>query len=490
MFSEQCELDTQYSGDIAVDIALATNAMEGEWLVEYVELTDNVGNRSYYDYQSFDSPLFQVRDEFEYDFEVSLSHPNLASKLTEMPEGKSARVLIDSASQGILKKAAFDAIRGCDKTIVCYKGAYQWIFNGKDIVEDSKDVDLNLAIDSAPGDEFGVDKSIVRLQFAQNGKLPGKAQLRFKSDYLYSFNKVIGTLKLFYDTGAAYELEDTHFDLVFDGSDKWCYVDIVHNSTFIVSTERIKKDISAASIPSIPSLSYTATALTPKVVVKLGGKTLTEGVDYTLHYKNNVNAGNATVIAAGKGSYTGTKDAGFVIEKATVAIPKAVAGLVFNGKKMTGVKNGAGYSIKGGSAKNAGSYKATLTADKNHVFKGGKTSIAVKWKISKATQKITAKSCKVAVKAKKSGKSKVLAKNVIVNLKKKTKATAQTKITYEKANKTGGKRVVVNKKTGKVTLKKGLKAGTYKVKVKLKAAEGKNYKTAKARTIMLTVKVK
>ncbi|HAM15605.1 MAG TPA: hypothetical protein DCP91_07075 [Eggerthellaceae bacterium] len=77
-----------------------------------------------------------------------------------------------------------------------------------------------------------------------------------------------------------------------------------------------------------------------------------------------------------------------------------------------------------------------------------------------------------------------------MDLAKKAKVSAKTKVMYAKASKAGGAKIAVNKKTGKVTLKKGLKAGTYKVKVKLTAPASKNYEKAKAKTVTLTVKVK
>ena len=45
-----------------------------------------------------------------------------------------------------------------------------------------------------------------------------------------------------------------------------------------------------------------------------------------------------------------------------------------------------------------------------------------------------------------------------MNLAKKAKVSAKTKVTYKKVGKAGGKKIAVAK-NGKVTLKKGLKAG-------------------------------
>ncbi len=78
-----------------------------------------------------------------------------------------------------------------------------------------------------------------------------------------------------------------------------------------------KQSISDATVTGITDQTYTGKAITPKPVVKLAdGTTLKEGTDYTVEYKNNINAGTATVTITGKGKYTGTVEKTFRIKKA------------------------------------------------------------------------------------------------------------------------------------------------------------------------------
>lgn len=58
---------------------------------------------------------------------------------------------------------------------------------------------------------------------------------------------------------------------------------------------------------------YDGTAKTPDVIVKLGKATLTAGTDYEVDYKDNTNAGQATVTVTGKKNYTGSKTVSFTI---------------------------------------------------------------------------------------------------------------------------------------------------------------------------------
>ena len=77
------------------------------------------------------------------------------------------------------------------------------------------------------------------------------------------------------------------------------------------------KGITSVTIDSIPNQTYTGNAIEPPLVVKDGGTELTKGTDYTVSYPyNNTNAGSASLQVNGKGNYTGTKGATFIIDRA------------------------------------------------------------------------------------------------------------------------------------------------------------------------------
>ena len=83
--------------------------------------------------------------------------------------------------------------------------------------------------------------------------------------------------------------------------------------------------ISAASIADAEvtlaqtEFTYDSTEKKPAVTVKVGGKTLTEGTDYTVAYSNNTNVGTATVTVTGKGNYSGTATKTFTISANSLA---------------------------------------------------------------------------------------------------------------------------------------------------------------------------
>lgn len=87
-----------------------------------------------------------------------------------------------------------------------------------------------------------------------------------------------------------------------------------------------KLDLSSAEV-SVPSQSYTGKELKPAVAFT-SGVNLLAGKDYTLSYKNNINAGTAGVTISGTGSCTGTKSLSFSINRADIskAVISGVAG--------------------------------------------------------------------------------------------------------------------------------------------------------------------
>ena len=118
---------------------------------------------------------------------------------------------------------------------------------------------------------------------------------------------------------------------------------------------------------------------------------------------------------------------------------------------------------------------------------GHTTYLAAFDTVEKGYQVISAKK-KVKKTVKLRGKSKKLKKTKTVKLKKLAKVSAKTTVAFQKANKVGGKKIIVAK-NGKVSLKKGLKIGSYKLKVKLTAPASDFYKAAKPKTITLKIRI-
>lgn len=149
----------------------------------------------------------------------------------------------------------------------------------------------------------------------------------------------------------------------------------------MVKAEAAPLNLSGATVSKIADKAYTGKRLKPAVTVKLNGKTLKNGTDYTAAYKNNINPGKATVTITGKGNYTGKKTASFQIKP-----KKAVVSKVRSYKKGT-------LKVSWKRDKKASGYYVTVA--KNKKFTKGKKAVVIK------KNKTTAKTFKKLSKGKK-----------------------------------------------------------------------------------------
>jgi hypothetical protein len=160
--------------------------------------------------------------------------------------------------------------------------------------------------------------------------------------------------------------------------------------------------ISKASVTlSTSTYAYDGKAKKPGVTVKLNGKTLKNGTDYTVSYSNNTKVGTAKVTITGKGNYTGSVSKTYSIKnnfkKATIS---GISNKSYTGKNITQsitvkyngktLKKGTDYTVSYSSNKNIG------TATVKVAGKGSYTGTITKtFKINPAKQeiqKLTAKS--------------------------------------------------------------------------------------------------
>ena len=66
-------------------------------------------------------------------------------------------------------------------------------------------------------------------------------------------------------------------------------------------------------IEDIADQIYTGSAVTPSVIIKFGGKTLVNGMDYILSYGDNITVGTSSVTITFQGNYSGTAEKTFKI---------------------------------------------------------------------------------------------------------------------------------------------------------------------------------
>ena len=134
------------------------------------------------------------------------------------------------------------------------------------------------------------------------------------------------------------------------------------------------------------SFKYTGKKIQPSVTVKLDGKQLVRGADYTVTYKNNKNAGTAKAIITGTGRYTGKATRKFTIQKASIKQAEVLLDhdtYVYDGKAqkptvtvdLGGVilKKGRDYTLAYKNNKEAGRAKVIIQGKGNLQGKAEKT---------------------------------------------------------------------------------------------------------------------
>ncbi|MFQ7691259.1 cellulase family glycosylhydrolase [Ruminococcus bicirculans (ex Wegman et al. 2014)] len=83
-----------------------------------------------------------------------------------------------------------------------------------------------------------------------------------------------------------------------------------------------KRAMAGGTVSVASSVSFTGSNVAPSVTVKVAGRTLTNGTDYTVSYSNNKNVGTSNVYVYGKGNYSGSLSAKFDIVPAKQQIQK------------------------------------------------------------------------------------------------------------------------------------------------------------------------
>ena len=199
-------------------------------------------------------------------------------------------------------------------------------------------------------------------------------------------------------------------------------VDIYNDVTgeFLASSKPLTfeikgKDISKAVISGVSGRKYSGKKIKQTITVKYDGTELQEGKDYTVSYKNNKNAGKASLIVTGIGNYAGNIVRKFTISKAaqpmkvkaakkTVkakrlkkknqAVSKVISVKKAQGKvtyakvkkgssaRLTVNKKTGAILVKKGTKKGTYKIRVKVTAAGNKNYKKGSVTVTVSVKVS------------------------------------------------------------------------------------------------------------
>jgi hypothetical protein len=159
--------------------------------------------------------------------------------------------------------------------------------------------------------------------------------------------------------------------------------------------------IESGSIAALASQTFTGAQIKPSVSLTLGGTALREGTDYTVSYRDNVNAGTATVTVIGTGAYSGRKQASFTIQPRNIseATASALFDRVYTGQALTpnvdvtyagtALLSGTDYRVTYSNNVNIGTANAVVTAVSGGNYTGSRS---VSFRIIAAAGLLTANS--------------------------------------------------------------------------------------------------
>ncbi len=187
----------------------------------------------------------------------------------------------------VVTDIAGDAFDGCDSlTIYCVENSYAHSYAL------SKGIPVStFIIDAIPNQVYTGNEIEPKVNVkVSNKKLTEDTDFTVK----YSDNVNVGTAKV----------------LV---SGKGVYKVLASVANFTIIT----KDIGTIDVAPVKNQSYTGAEIKPELVVTNGEQLLTEGVDYTVTYKNNTEVGTATAEITGIGNYSCKTSVTFEIEEET-----------------------------------------------------------------------------------------------------------------------------------------------------------------------------
>lgn len=231
-----------------------------------------------------------------------------------------------------------------------------------------------------------------------------------KTSYPYTGKEICPALKIMSNADGSQLAEGTDYTVVYaDNISAGTATATVTGTGRYTGTLDVKFTISRLSISKASAkLSYTKATYSgnlkkPTAAVKLDGKTLKSGSDYTIVYKNNRNAGTATATIKGKNNYSGSVKKTFKIQRKSIVKFSAKLSYTFTGydgsakKPKVTVKGRFGGSMKTllssgtvGSSKVKISYKNNVNTGKATVQITGKGNytgtIQRKFKIASQTE--------------------------------------------------------------------------------------------------------
>lgn len=233
---------------------------DSTFYIDSIEVFDKAGNKTKYSIYGVGGDIKIEKKEFKLKKAI-VSDVNTGTMrddyLDTIQSAKDDAVItLDCSKNTVVDAKAFSNIKGTNKTLVLVNDGIQWIFKGKDIKNSVKKIDTKVKIYAF--DDYD-NKTLIEcftegtkgmvIEFASNGLLPGKVQIKIKADY--TFRNYIGEEDLFvyhYNNNGLESIAEK-IDMTSEG---YYQFNIIHNSKYIISKKMANsKSVKKSSVTDL-----------------------------------------------------------------------------------------------------------------------------------------------------------------------------------------------------------------------------------------------
>lgn len=273
-FGEATPNCNKETGKYHLTIEVGQYEPSGIFVLDGLVIQDRAENGIMYDrgYTSNDPAIAELLEGVQFtvinrgaDVTTSVSKDTFVDEIANADSD--AYIAADYSGDATMPKEAFDAIKGTDKTIDLISEGITWRFEGSDITQEIKDIDLKVDIQKVEEDSSASGDAIednlkgnpgVVMKFPENGTLPGKATIQVKVDY--AMREYLGSsegLSVYYYNNQTGELELIASNLKVI-NDTYVEFPITHCSYYVLTPSPVVEAPVEPEEPATPSGSVVA----------------------------------------------------------------------------------------------------------------------------------------------------------------------------------------------------------------------------------------
>ena len=225
---------------------------ETTFYIEQIIITDKAGNKVNYTILDDGNPTIEKKElilteAIVGDTTTSTVNKDYVDVIKNTDDNKT--IMLDTTFTDVAKKDVFDSIKGTNKSVVLVNDGIQWVFNGNEIVNATKDINTSVEVYKVNesgyrdyNDFFNKKTNALVIEFANNGVLPGRALIKIKADYTLRDYMGISDLFVYYIEEKTDSLEYIAQKVKVNNEGYYEFY-ITHNSKYLMSKAKAKPQV-------------------------------------------------------------------------------------------------------------------------------------------------------------------------------------------------------------------------------------------------------